>query len=377
MTATTRAWPDVLTDHPALGKPVSELPTPAPLVDLDLLERNIATMAAFFEGRPARLRAHVKTHRAPAIARMQVAAGSHGITAPKVTVAEAMVDGGIDDVYIANQVVSPSAIARLTDLAKRATVAVAVDDTRNVQDLSAAAQEGGVTLDVFIEVDGGMGRCGVAPGEPSLALAREVEAAPGLHFAGIHVYEGHVVQHIDPAIRKAETEKMLDRALASRDLIEQNGITVETVTCGGTGTYDISGVYPGITEHQSGSYVYMDPGYASKIPAFGLAFSILCTVISRPVPEKVITDGGLQVLATGGGTPAAKDHPELEYQHLSEEHGSFLVRDGEQTSLDLGDLIEIHPGHCCAAANLHDQVFAVRNGIVEAVWLATGRGKSQ
>ena len=377
MTATTEHWADVLTDHPMLGKPIADLPTPAPLVDLDVLERNIATMANFFEGRPARLRAHVKTHRVPAIARTQVAAGSHGITAPKVSVAEAMVDGGIDDVYVANQVVSPSAIVRATDLATRATVGVVVDDARNVRDLSAAAQERGVTLDVFIEVDGGMGRCGVQPGEPSLTLARKVEAAPCLRFAGIHVYEGHVVQHIDPAIRKAETEKMLDRALESRDLIERHGIAVAQVTCGGTGTYDVSGVYPGITEHQSGSYVYMDPGYASKVPAFGLAFGLLCTVISRPVPEKVITDGGLQVLATGGGTPAAKAHPELDYQHLSEEHGSFLVRDGERTSLDLGDLIEVHPGHCCAAANLHDRVFAVRDGQVEAVWLATARGKSQ
>jgi D-serine deaminase-like pyridoxal phosphate-dependent protein len=377
MTITTQRWADVLDEHPALGKPMFELPTPAPLIDLDVLERNIATMASFFAAQPARLRAHVKTHRAPAIARMQVAAGSHGITAPKVSVAEAMVDGGIDDVYVANQVVTPWAIARLTDLAKRATVAVVVDDARNVAALSEAAHEQGVTLDVLIEVDGGMGRCGVQPGKPSLALTQAVERAPGLRFAGIHVYEGHVVQDADAAVRKAETEKMLDRALDARDLIEQNGISVETVTCGGTGTYDISGIYPGVTEHQAGSYVYMDPGYASKVPAFGLAFSLLCTVVSRPSPEKVITDGGLQVLSSGGGTPAAKDHPELEFRHLSEEHGSFLIREGEQTALDIGDQIEVHPGHCCAAANLHDQVFGVRNGQVETVWLATARGKSQ
>lgn len=377
MTATTERWPDTLDDHPALGQPISALPTPAPLVDLDVLERNIATMAAFFAERPARLRAHVKTHRAPAIARMQVAAGSHGITAPKVSAAEAMVDGGIDDVYVANQVVSPLAIARLADLARRATVAVAVDDARNVADLSAAAGERGVTLDVFIEIDAGMGRCGVQPGEPALAVARTVAHTPRLRFAGIHVYEGHVVQDPDAAVRKAETERMLDRALESRDLIEREGIAVETVTCGGTGTYDISGVYPGITEHQSGSYVYMDPGYAQKVPAFGLAFSLLCTVMSRPAPEKVITDGGLQVLASGGGPVMAKGHPELEHRHLSEEHGSFLVREGECTALDTGDLIEVYPGHCCAAANLHDHVFAVRDGRVEAVWLATARGKSQ
>src|SRR4051794_18757740 len=159
MKSTTTRWQDVLADHPALGRPITELTTPAPLVDLDVLERNIATMAAFFSERPARLRPHTKTHRAPAIARMQVAAGAHGITAPKVSVAEAMVDGGIDDVYIANQVVSRFAIDRLAALAQRARVAVAVDDPGNVADLSAAAEAYGVTLDVLVEVDGGMGRC--------------------------------------------------------------------------------------------------------------------------------------------------------------------------------------------------------------------------
>ncbi|HEV2109173.1 MAG TPA: DSD1 family PLP-dependent enzyme [Thermomicrobiales bacterium] len=377
MKATTTRWPDMLPDHPALGRPITELATPVLLVDLEVLERNIATMAGFFSERPARLRPHVKTHRAPAIARMQVAAGAYGITAPKVSVAEAMVDGGIDDVYIANQVVSRLAIGRLAALAQRATVSVAVDDTRNVADLSAAADAYRATLDVLIEVDAGMGRCGVRPGVPALALAEAVACASGLRFAGIHVYEGHVVQDPDSEVRKTETEKMLDLALESRDLIQRAGLPVETLTCGGTGTYDISGVYPGVTEHQSGSYVYMDPGYVQKVPAFGLALSVLCTVVSRPVPERVITDGGIQVLSDDGGAPEMKGHPELASLPLSEEHSTFLVRAGEQTVLDVGDRVEIHPSHCCGAANLHDHVYAVRDGAVEAIWAVTARGRSQ
>lgn len=377
MTATTTNWADVLVDHPAAGRPISALETPAMLVDLDVLERNIATMAEFFRGRPARLRPHVKTHRAPAIARMQIAAGAHGVTAPKVGVAEAMVDGGIDDVYVANQVVSPLAIDRLAALAQRARVAVAADDARNVADLSAAAEARKVTIDVLIEIDAGMGRCGVMPGAPALALAEAVARAGGLRFAGIHVYEGHVVQDADRAARKAETEKMLDLALESKALIERAGIPVETLTCGGTGTYDISGVYPGVTEHQSGSYVYMDPGYVTKVPAFGLALSVLSTVVSRPTPERVVTDAGLQVLSDDGGLHLMKGHPELVAQPLSEEHSTFRVRDGERTTLDVGDRVEIHPSHCCGAANLHDRVYAVRNGVVEAVWAVTGRGRSQ
>jgi D-serine deaminase-like pyridoxal phosphate-dependent protein len=367
---------DVIIDHSLVGRPITDLPTPAPLVDLDVLEANIAAMAAFFRDRPAHLRPHAKTHRTPAVARLQVAAGAPGVTCAKVSMAEAMVDGGVTDVFVANQVVAPGAIARLCRLAQRSAVGVIVDEARNVAALSEAAQACGVTLRTLVEVDGGMGRCGTAPGAPTLAVAAAVARAPGLHFGGIHVYEGHVVQHPDRAIRKAETEKMLDRAFESRDLIEQHGLPVETFTCGGTGTYDISGVYPGVTEHQAGSYVYMDPGYHEKVPAFGLAFTLLCTVISRPTAEKVITDGGLQSLHSDG-RPAVPNHPELEFRYLSEEHGSFAVRDGATTALDIGDRVAVHPGHCCAAANLHGQVFAVRNGTVEAIWQATARGRSQ
>ncbi|MGH2558672.1 MAG: DSD1 family PLP-dependent enzyme, partial [Thermomicrobiales bacterium] len=184
-------------------------------------------------------------------------------------------------------------------------------------------------------------------------------------------------QDPDPSVRRVETERMLERTMETRALLDRHGIAAETVTCGGTGTYDISGVYPGVTEHQSGSYVYMDPEYQQKVPAFTLAYSILSTVISRPSAGNVITDAGIQSLANDYGTPLAKHHPELAYASLSEEHGQFHVRDGCLTALDLGDRIEIHPGHCCSAANLHDVVFGVRGGIVEEVWRATARGKSE
>lgn len=376
MTATATVA-DVLYGHPAVGTRAVDLPTPAPLVDLETLHANIDTMAAFFRDRPARLRPHVKTHRAPAVARMQIAAGATGVTCAKVAMAEAMVDGGIEDVYVANQVVARQAIDRVCALARRAAVTVAVDDAGNVAELSAAARRHGVALRVVVEVEAGMGRCGTPPGPPSLALARAVAKAPGLRFVGLHAYEGHCVQHEDFAVRKAETEKMLALTMETRDLLLRDGLPVEVVTCGGTGTYNISGIYPGVTEHQSGSYAYMDPGYCEKVPGFGLAFSLLCTVVSRPSSRKVITDGGLQVLANDSGTATAKGHPELRYEYLSEEHGSFSVRDGHDTSLAIGDVLEVHPGHCCSGANLHDHVFAVRNGVVEAVWLVTARGKSQ
>lgn len=370
-------YSDVLLEHPAVGRPVCELATPAPVVDVDVLRANIDRMADFFRGRPARLRPHVKTHRAPAIARLQVEAGAGGVTCAKVSMAEAMVAGGVDDIFVANQVVARQAIDRLCRMAQRATVTVAVDDAGNVAALAAAAQQHGVTLRVVIEVDAGMGRCGVQPGEPVLKLATAVERAAGLRFVGLHTYEGHVVQHAEFAHRKTETERMLERTLESRDLLQRHGIDVPVVTCGGTGTYDISGVYPGVTEHQAGSYVYMDPGYQEKVPAFDLAFSIMCTVVSRPSAQKVITDGGLQSLANDYGKTLVDGHPELTHRYLSEEHGSYLVRDGCTTALNIGEVIAVHPGHCCSAANLHDHVFAARDGVVEAVWLVTARGRSE
>ena len=253
-------YSDVLTEHPAIGRPVAELPTPAPVVDVTVLQANIERMAAFFRGRPARLRPHVKTHRAPAIARLQVQAGASGVTCAKVSMAEAMVVGGVDDVFVANQVVAPQAIERLCRLAERAAVTVTVDDAGNVAALSAAAKARGVTLDIVIEVDAGMGRCGILPGEPAVPLAQAIARSPALRFRGLHVYEGHVVQNPDAAVRKAETEKMLALTMETRDAIQRAGPDVPVVTCGGTGTYNISGVYPGVTEHQAGSYVYMDPG---------------------------------------------------------------------------------------------------------------------
>jgi D-serine deaminase-like pyridoxal phosphate-dependent protein len=373
----TTTFNDVLIDHPLLGQPLEKLPTPIALVDLDQLDRNIETMAAFFAPLSANLRPHAKTHRAPAVARRQIAAGASGITCAKVGMAEAMVAGGIDDVFIANQVVAAQAIERLCVLARQAKVTVAVDTARNVADLSAAAQAFGVNLDIVIEVDAGMGRCGVQPGQPTLELAQIVARTAGLTFAGLHAYEGHVVQDEKAEIRKSGTEEMLDRTLETAALIERNGFDVQTITCGGTGTYNISGVYPGVTEHQSGSYVYMDPGYIEKIPAFGLAFSILSTVVSRPTGEKIITDAGVQSLANDYGIPLVKHHPELSYLYLSEEHGSFLAPGDAPTGFAVGDQIQVHPGHCCSAANLHDTVFAVRDGVVEEVWAVTARGKSQ
>jgi D-serine deaminase-like pyridoxal phosphate-dependent protein len=362
----------------AVGGPIEALDTPALLLDLDLLEGNIATMAEYFVGRPAHLRPHAKTPRCPEVALLQIAAGAHGITCAKVSMAEAMVDGGVDDVYIANEIVTPHKLRRLARLARRAKVSVAVDQVKNVHDLDAAAGREGVEIDVLVEIDAGMGRAGAAPGNDTVELAAVISRAKNLHFAGLHVYEGHVVQHPDATFRRLETERMLERALDTADRVRRAGMDVTTVTCGGTGTYRISGCYPGVTEHQAGSYAFMDPNYKRLVPEFDLALSVLATVISRPRPERVVTDAGMQVLAGDRGVPEVKNFPELDQDGiLSEEHTTFTVKAGEQTDLTVGDQIQLYPAHCDSATNLHDRVFAVRGNRVEAVWTVAARGASQ
>jgi D-serine deaminase-like pyridoxal phosphate-dependent protein len=243
------------------GTPIEELDTPALLVDLDLLEANIEQMAAFFRGRPAHLRPHVKTHKLPAIALRQVAAGAPGVCAAKLGEAEAMVEGGIGDVLIANEVVGPAKIERLVALAERARVSLAVDDPGNVDELSRAARERGVTLGLLVEVDVGMGRCGVSGAEAATGLARRVSDRPGLEFRGLMGYEGHVMAIRDREKRAAACRQAMEMVTEVAAWLRREGISVAEVSAGGTMTYDIAGAFPGVTEIQAGSYVLMDTTY--------------------------------------------------------------------------------------------------------------------
>jgi D-serine deaminase-like pyridoxal phosphate-dependent protein len=269
-----------------------------------MVERNIAAMAAFFRCRPAALRPHSKTHKSPALAHMQLEAGAIGITCAKLGEAEVMAAAGIKDILVANQIVSPIKIARLMDLASYTDVMVAVDDPANVADLSAAACAGSVRPRVLVEVNIGMNRCGVAPGAPALALARQVSEAPGLRFAGLMGYEGHTVMLPDPTERRRSTEASVQLLVETADLIREAGIPVGIVSSGGTGTYDITGDYPGITEVQAGSYITMDRQYREVVGIdFAYGLTVLSTVISAPDPDRVECDAGLKALTHDFGWP--------------------------------------------------------------------------
>jgi D-serine deaminase-like pyridoxal phosphate-dependent protein len=356
-------------DELSIGTRKEQLDTPILLIDLDVMESNIAKMAAYFRGVDAELRPHTKTHKTPILAHKQIEAGAIGVTCAKLGEAE-----GIRDVLIANEIVPRQKITRLVNLARHADVMVAVDDPGNVADLSQAAQSKGVHLRVLVEVDIGMKRCGVPPGEPALRLAQEVAESKNLVFAGLMGYEGHTVTIPDFAQRKRETEKGLALLTETKELIEQNGLEVGIVSGGGTGTYNITGQFPGMTEVQAGSYIFMDTYYRKVLKDFDCALTVLTTVISRPTKDRAIVDAGMKTVTKEFGLPRIKDAAGVELAHLSEEHGKLDLSNSD-ADLKPGDKLELIPSHGCTTINLHDKFYGVRDGRLESIWDIAGRGK--
>jgi D-serine deaminase-like pyridoxal phosphate-dependent protein len=367
----------VTTRPPAdVGIPLADVDTPALVVELEAYERNLDRMAASLAGTPARLRGHAKTHKCPVVALHQIARGAVGACCQKVSEAEAMVYGGVRNVLVSNEVVDVRKIARLVGLARQAEVAVCADDPGNVRDLDQAARAFGVRLPVLVEIDVGMGRCGVPPGEPALALARHVAAQPGLRFAGLQAYHGRA-QHINEEDRRrAAIEVAIDQVHQTVDLLKRHGLACETVSGAGTGTYRweaASGVY---TEVQAGSYCFMDVEYG-LVEGFPREFEqslfVLATVMSRPAPDRAVLDAGLKALSVDKGLPRVRGLAGVEYQRASDEHG-ILRLEGDGRGLALGDRVWLVPGHCDPTINLHDWYVAVRRGRVEALWPITARG---
>ncbi|MHB1004277.1 MAG: DSD1 family PLP-dependent enzyme [Chloroflexota bacterium] len=362
---------------PPIGSPVDEIDTPALLIDLPAMERNIERMAKFFADKPAKLRPHAKTHKCPIIAQKQLAAGNAvGITCAKLGEAEMLVAGGIQDILIANQIVGSHKIARLMGLAHHANLMVAVDDPGNVTELGAAAVAAGLELRVLVEVNIGMNRCGVEPGEPALSLARFVADTKGLRFTGLQGYEGHLVMNPSPEERRQRTLAAMKMLVDTRRLLEANGVPVEIVSGGGTGTHYITGTIPGIDEIQAGSYVFMDTKYRSVGIDFETALTVLATIISRPTPDIAVTDAGMKAMTSEFGVPEVKGIEGATLAKLSEEHGKIEFAHPNQ-DLKIGDKVQMIVSHGCTTINLHDRYFGIRDGRLETVWDIAGRGKSQ
>jgi D-threonine aldolase len=361
----------------AVGTALDEVDTPALVIELDAFERNLRRLSDAVAGRGVRVRAHAKTHKCPEIARRQVAAGAVGVCCQKVSEAEVMVDGGVADVLVSNEVVGEHKIERLAALARRAHIGVCADNADNVRGLSRAAGHAGATLDVYVEVDVGARRCGVAPGEPALALAREIAALPGLRFAGLQAYQG-AAQHLRTMVERREASaRAASAAERTRRLIESEGITCPTVTGAGSGSFMFEIESGAFDEIQPGSYVFMDADYAKNewaapLPRFEHALFVLATVMSRPAADRAVLDAGLKALALDSGLPLVWKRPGVSYVRASDEHGVLEIAAGVPPAL--GDKLLLVPGHCDPTVNLYDWYVCVRAGRVEELWPVSARG---
>jgi len=360
------------------GMTLSDVDTPALLLDLDAFDANLDSLDASLAESRIRVRPHSKSHKCPEIALRQMAHGAVGVCCQKVTEAEAMVAGGIPNVLVSNQVVGPRKIERLVALARRARVSVLVDDATNVAALNAAAAAAGTTLDVLIEINVGANRCGVEPGKPAVALAELVDASDALNFKGIHAYQG-AAQHVrSPEDRRVLIERAVQLVSKTLTLLGEKGISCNIVTGAGTGTYPLeaaSGVY---TELQPGSYIFMDADYGrnmgtdgTPVHEFQQSLFVLATVMSRALPGRAVVDAGLKALSVDSGLPLVVDDG-AEYLGASDEHG--VLRVDEQSRFKLGDKIRLIPGHCDPTVNLYDWIVGYRGDEVECVWPIVARG---
>jgi len=359
------------------GDPVDTIDTPALVLDMDVFDTNLQRMADALEGHPVRLRPHGKSHKCPEIARRQVALGAVGICCQKVSEAAVFVDAGIRDVLVTNQVVGTAKLRRLADLARRARIGVLVDDALQVQALAEAARAQSVSFDVYVEVDVGGRRCGVAPGAAAAQLARRITDLPPLRFAGLQCYHGPAQHQRTPEERARAIGLAVEAAVMTRRCIEADGLQVERITGAGTGSFLLerdSGVF---NEIQAGSYIFMDRDYADnqrgpQDPPFEHALFVRSAVLSRTQPDRAVIDAGLKASSIDSGMPVVWQRPGLRYAKAADDHGVLEVAEG--TRLALGDVVMLVPGHCDPTVNLYDEIVCIRGGHVEALWPVAARG---
>lgn len=371
-------------DVPALPGMQEEIQTPCLILDLDALERNIRKMGEYAKAHNMRHRAHGKMHKSVDVLRLQQElGGAVGVCCQKVSEAEVFARAGIKDILVSNEVRDPAKIDRLAQLPRHgARVIVCVDDLQNVAELSAAAQKHGTTLECFVEIDCGAGRCGVKTAAEVVTIAKAIDAAPGLKFTGIQAYQG-AMQHLDKyEDRKTKLDAAIAQVKEAVEALKKEGLVPELVSGGGTGSYYFesgSGVY---NELQCGSYAFMDADYGRILSRDGKRIDkdewenslfILTSVISHAKADKAICDAGLKAQSVNSGLPFIYGRDDVKYIKCSDEHG---VIEDLQGVLKVNEKLRLVPGHCDPTCNVHDWYVGVRNGMVETLWRVSARGKA-
>lgn len=365
--------------------PQDRLDTPQVLIDLDRLQKNIDRLAGWARKNGKSVRPHIKTHKVPEIADLQLRAGAVGITCAKIGEAEVMIERSrADDIFIAYQIVGADKIARLLKLAahpRLKRLSVGADSVAVAEPISDAARRKGLKIPVIIKVDVGYPRTGVASGRPTLALARRIAAMPGLTIGGLYAYEGQIFGARNPAEMSRLAGEAAGRLLLTADLLRRDGIPVETVSLGASPSSRFTVEIPGITEMRCGTYVFNDQmqiryGAAKEADC---ALTILSTVISVPARNRAVVDAGSKTITSErssefGVFGLVPGRPDLRFTGATEEHGMIRMT-SPRRRLKVGDRLEIIPNHVCPVMNLHDEVVIVRGGRVEAVWAVAARGK--
>ncbi len=357
-----------------VGLRLDELDTPVLWVDLERLERNIERVAAHLRTANVAWRPHTKGIKVPALAHKLLQAGAIGVTCAKLGEAEVMAAAGIRDILIANQVVGTHKYARLANLCRHADVKIAVDSTATLASLSAAAVAKGVEIGIVIEIDTGMHRAGVQPGEPVVALAEAVAQTPGLAFLGVMAWEGHALSADTPQAKRRAVEAAIQLLTESAEQCRRAGLPVSIVSCGGSGTYQITPFLPGITEIQAGGLIFSDATYTAWGVQSEPALFVRSVVSSRPTADRIIFDAGFKTLPAWFKPPQPLGLEHVKTVVMSAEHG-IVTLERPNMEVAVGDFYDFMVGYGDATVFLHNDLYGVRDGTVEVVWPIAGRGR--
>jgi D-serine deaminase-like pyridoxal phosphate-dependent protein len=362
---------------------VSEIDTPALVVDLDVMERNLQRVACYARDHGLRLRPHTKTHKSVLLGKRQLAAGAAGLTVAKVSEAEVMLGAEPADLLIAYPIIGQAKLARLTEVARRTNLTVAVDSAFAARQISGAARAAQVEIGILAEVDVGLGRVGVAPGDPLLQLVRAIENLPHLRFEGITFYPGHI-KDLDDAGRHAlaALNDLLGTILAD---LRAAGIEPRIVSGGSTPTLFQSHEIAGLSEIRPGTYVFNDINTvrSNACTLEDCAATIHTTVVSTARPGQMIIDGGSKTFSSDRLSTSAEgtfghllEAPRARFHKMNEEHGYVDLTQAD-ADFQPGDRVRVIPNHICVAVNLHEQIYGIRGDTVEQIWRVDARGKLQ
>jgi D-serine deaminase-like pyridoxal phosphate-dependent protein len=360
---------------------IDQLETPAVVVDLDVLEANLQKLANYTRQHNLKLRPHTKTHKIPEIARMQMDAGCFGITVAKSGEAEVMAAAGLDNILIAYPVFGDAKVKRIAELAKTKKITVAVDSLVTAEALSQGAQAVGSTINLLVELDVGMRRCGVGSPEEAAALATAIDKLPNLHFAGVNFYPGHI--WAVPAEQGSAVQAVADKVQAVLDRISEAGLSCEIVSGGSTPAAYNSHLISTLTEIRPGTYVFNDRNTmgVGACELSDCALRVLVTVVSSAVPGRAIIDGGSKTFSGDrwisgdkAGFGLVVERPDVPFESMSEEHGHLDLSSSDFRP-KIGERLSVIPNHVCACVNMHDRIWYHRKGVVEGYWQVQGRGK--